>query len=132
MANTNRWFTLPIVLDESDPADPVRRPKYVEREGIEGYSGNTVARSLTDHLPDLPDQARSPSWNFYDELFVARIYGDEMRLEEIAEEPDVFALSMGGRAAERVPTAMLNARFGDQPDRDDEGWQRGFRVGGNE
>lgn len=96
----DRWFRVP-----TETIDGVDGPKYRDRSGITGFSGNTIGNS--------------PKW-------VVRFYGDKSTLNKIASENDATELT-ASEAAQRFANAT------DQPQIPDREWDaatvdESFRV----
>lgn len=94
---SSRWFRIPMVGNGS-MQDPLR-PKYAIR--TDGYVWT-----------DREVFGGSP-------VRLARFYGDEATLDEIAAETDVREISL--------PVDALNATFGQN--RTAAGWREGFKIG---
>jgi len=87
-----RWIAVPQVQSE-------RRghiPKYTDRDGLTGFSGNTVEVTEEDNLPTT---------GVY---YIARFFGDQSTLDQIASEPDAYTTADATKAEiERLMTHIL-------------------------
>lgn len=108
----NRWFVLPI----EETATGVRRPKYVDRDGIRGFSGQV-------HYFDAETYPRLPFAG--EEMYVARVYGTSEAIDALADEQDAYGKQEYALSDSEV-AAYLNDRLDE--DRSFTEWLDTFEV----
>lgn len=112
----NRWYIVPAVQD----GDADATPKYRDRDGIAGASGNVVDPSVVEpSYAGLIAQYLDVS-----EWYIVRFYGTWAALNEISVLGDTRNLATNPSDV----AAVLNQRFPDL-DRSAEEWADGFFVG---
>lgn len=98
----NQWFQLPETGDGS-VTDPYR-PAYIDEiDGLDGHSGNKTA-------------GEAPKW-------VARVYGTDAALSELASKPDTVEL------ADDEAARQLNQMDSTAGERSPVEWAKSFSVG---
>lgn len=106
---TARWFLLPIATDERGG----QYPKYTQRDGAEGFSGNIYDTSGVDVVPD-------------GEFYIVRVFGETEVLDAIESESDAETMDTLGLSKAEV-TGILNDEFNAKRSFDE--WEQRFKTG---
>lgn len=108
----DRWFVLPVATNDRGG----RYPKYTNRDGINGFSGQ-IHQFDVDTYKLLPFAG--------EEMYVARVYGTSDALDALAKEGDAYGKQEYGLSDSEI-AQYLNDRF-DQERSFDE-WIGNFGV----
>jgi hypothetical protein len=114
----DRWYIVPAVeFTDSETGETYTAPKYSDRDGISGFSGNTFDESILEaHYPALKQIYPGLTW------YIVRFYGTWTELNNISVLGDTRNLATN---AEDV-NAILSQRFPDLPS--DTDWSLEFFV----
>ena len=114
----DRWYIVPSVTTTVG-SETVQTPKYADRDGIDGFAGQTVGRdALSNYAGLLQTHPDIETW------YLVRIYGAWSVLNEISVRGDTRNLATNASDV----AAVLNQRLKGL-DRSASSWDRSFRLG---
>ena len=124
MTTYDRWYLVPQEETTDSAGNTYNQPKYSDKDGIAGFSGNTVNESIVnDRYPALIDVY--PDVNTW---YIVRMYGIDNAGWEALNEVSVLGDTRNLASNPEDVKAVLNERFPALGDRTANKWAESFKV----